>query len=1242
MLAVDAYASPIHYRTSAGWIPIDNALRPDPVRSGWVVTSGNEWTVAFGPSSEGMELSTPAGVLSVRPVDPTEGLSPSVAPVPPEVEPMPEAPPEPSSAAEAFEQSALAEPAEVAYEGVRPGVDLIYTVSSSGVKEEIVVAGSAAGAEFVFDVTGTSLALRDDGGIALSGAVGEQFEVPPPTVTTADGADATGESGVRYEVRGEAASHSGRLAVVVDPGWLAALPADRLPARIDPSFQLLNPQAGVRCTDTGGCSSGIPISVGRTAAGVVHRGAVYFDEYEQFRTGGWRMYNAYLRLQGHTVTEPPIQVFDQGSQPGSFAAIGAPPATLITDDEPAQGFVHVATTMDRWLTQNLAGQWFGLRGVESGVTFESQEVRLDFWVYQPPQPSFVTNVADQQVLATTTPLLQAQPVPFIDDGPGNPPRHPSAEFQITTSPAPGTGLVLSSGEVEQTSPTQGVSWAVPQGTLQEGVSYWAWVLTHIHLFDHSVPPVVPPLSYGRRFTVDLGLGDGGPSPTDEVGSVPGRASSPSEGAPGPSLPGSKVTVNLVDGNLSLSMGTRTMGTLSGGVALSFTYNSLTIGNQGLRAEFFNDTNNNGEIDAGDVKVGDRVDPTVSWDWSTGAAAKAVAAHDPNRALGRWTGFLTVPSTGTWQVGAISSDGLRATVNGTLRLDRWATHEPEAAPVFGSSFTANPSTPLSLSVEWKNSSLQAVARVYLRDVTNPSVPVTYNLSPAWLHRTPLNLAQGWLLNAAAGQGRWVGLADRGTSVSVFSADGSAHEFKTTGNGAYTPPITAPNDLLSLGDNGRFVLRDAGGATYTFRSDGSLESLVSASDDRNPAALMYGYSGSPVKLRTITDPVSSRVVSLSYGGDPACSGAPPAAAGLLCHIGFWDGSATTLGYDPAGRFVRLTNPGGIVHDFAYDSTGRLTDVRDPLAYDAIAAGVRADDVYARTHIVYYADGKVFIVAQPTPAAGTPPAQQPYRSYAYDPVARTGAVYVAGFTPTTGFAQRTRYDARNRIVESTGSDGLSTAYDWDSLDRLVAVTDTAGLKTTTIYDHASRPGFRFGPAPQSSFGADGFPVPGATVPASSTFYDVGMAGLAAAYWANPYLAGGPALHDTGLATNGAMSRDWGTSLPVVPGPGGWSARWSGFVSVAAGDTYTWRVRTRASVARVWVDDVLVVERVGAEPPTNWAAVNGAPVVMTAGAHRIRVDMVDASGPAGLQVLWSRVGAPTFVVVPGSVLSPNYGLVT
>ena len=1236
-VTVDQYTTPIHYENDAGaWVPIDNTPRPLPGRPGWVATTGNDWSVAFGPLSQGVELTTEAGVISMAPAHQDErseagSLTPEVFPSPPQqMGPM--------TAKDKLAKSAIPAPSTVTYRAAQPGVDLRYTVRATGIKEEIVVAESTAPTTYLFDIKGAELVLQRDGSIHLSGPLGELFSIPAPTIQAADGSDLTAGSGVHYVVGLPNGSQSGtQLAVTVDDDWLKKQEPQAFPLVIDPSFNYGQPTSRKSYSDVGGTYNGSGIQIGRDSSGRVWRAAAHFNGYECCLGGDYRVYatDLFMYPVGGVTGMQPVNVFDQGAEPSNYGQMGGTPI-----GETYRGYdpwitnvfldFDVNPTVDEWVQQSQADQWFGFRGAETGNSLRQYDVQLKLHVYEPPDPSVVTNVEANGILSTTTPLLHAQPVAAADDG-----AQPFYEFQVTTGPEPGSGLVFSGTAVGGSDP----SWRVPPGSLQEGVTYYAWVLTNWTIMSGSTPkvgtgPSTEPTE-GRRFTVDLGLGEGGPSPTDAIGSVPGSASSPAEGAPSPSLPASKLNVNMVNGNLSLSMGTKALGTLTGGLSPGFVYNSLAPDLQGLHAEFFNDVNSNGEIDGGDQLVAQRTDPTVDFFWGTSAA---VAGQDPTRALARWTGILNLPSgQGDWELGASSSDGLRITSGSTVLLDQWSTHEPNA-PVFGDPFSATGNQPIK--IEWRNVGGQANAQVRVRkeDAQDWGSP----LSPDMLSRASHSLPSGWTLNGDAASAQWVALEDHGLSVSVMAADGSAHEFTAAGNGAYASPITAPNELLSLGDAGRFVLQSASGQAYTFRPDGELESLVTAADDLNPAALDYGYFGTPLRLRTIHDRVSDRTVNLYYGGDTECGTVPALASGMLCQIAYWDNTVSTLTYNSDGELARFTHPGNIVYDLAYNSDGLLKSVRDPLAADVVAAALRTDDATVRTEINYDSEDRVDTVTQPAPSVN---ADRPQRTYTYG----TGQteVDVAGFNPPepptgTGFAERVRYDSRNRITERTDAAGLTTTYTWDAKDRQIATTDPADLRQTTHYDHHGRLTAAYGPAPALSFDANGLPLSGATVPLVTTEYDGGIVGLAATYWTNPDLAGAPSLHGTGLGAAGDMNRDWDTTLPVTPGGGGWSARFSGDLNVTTADTYTWQIQTRGSRARVWVDETLVADLAQTEPVTGWVSTTGTGQALTAGTHRIRVDMVDTSGPAGLQVLWKRTGAPTFVTLPGNVLAPAYGLVT
>lgn len=276
------------------------------------------------------------------------------------------------------------------------------------------------------------------------------------------------------------------------------------------------------------------------------------------------------------------------------------------------------------------------------------------------------------------------------------------------------------------------------------------------------------------------------------------------------------------------------------------------------------------------------------------------------------------------------------------------------------------------------------------------------------------------------------------------------------------------MLAKRADGGLTLHDEGGVTYVFDGSGRLASATSAVDDRRPAAATYTWSGTPSRLEAIGDPVSGRSVALRYGGDPACpSQTPPgfdglAPPGMLCEVAFWDGTSSKVWY-VAGQLGRLEDPGGEVTDFAY-SAGRLSKVRDPLAADAVAAGVAPDDDTTRTLITYDTAGRAASVTLAAPKTGV---ARPARSYRYTTAGET-QIDVAGLAPAAGYASKVTFDGAGRTLTGTDATGRATASTWSPTDQPLSATDAAGRRSTTLYDDAGRPTDTYGPAPASCFGA------------------------------------------------------------------------------------------------------------------------------------------------------------------------------
>jgi hypothetical protein len=166
--------------------------------------------------------------------------------------------------------------------------------------------------------------------------------------------------------------------------------------------------------------------------------------------------------------------------------------------------------------------------------------------------------------------------------------------------------------------TSAINFNLPASApLQAGVEYeWSAEAqdqtTYFHYYFYEGAPCSAASSF-RAAGFDDRLGAGGPSPMQNLGPV---------------------TVNLATGNLTTAVSTPQVSTLGGAMGVSMSYNSRA-NDIGLRGRLFNDANNNGVADSGEL-VTSRVDRAMTMQWSTPAAAPGVSNF-----VGTWTGYITV-------------------------------------------------------------------------------------------------------------------------------------------------------------------------------------------------------------------------------------------------------------------------------------------------------------------------------------------------------------------------------------------------------------------------------------------------------------------------------------------------------------------------------------------------------------------------------------------------------------------------
>jgi RHS repeat-associated protein len=1137
------------------------------------------------------------------------------------------------------------------------GADLEHRVTAEGIEESVVVPTAAGPSSYVdrFDLPPGVSARQAEGGVEFVGGDGTVVGRFVDGVAF-DSAASPATTRVSVQLAKVGPSWV-TVTVSVDADWFAD-PPRVFPVTIDPSWTQGTTTDSATFVQDGTSGYGLPeLWVGTTDGGA-HVARTLLSYNGTF--SGWvteahiRMQNTYspscvpraVDLYGVTGIVPEGQQPTWANQPG-LDSWGVISSTSFAKGSAgcSSGYVNLDATqaVQRWARHQQPNLWFELRA-------HDESDNTNFRKFKSATPS--TN--SEPILFVTYSTVSPPAVPQApDDGARLGPSTPKLTFttfggavsaslykfrvRVTTGRDAESGAVADSGwqqVLEEGLPTSGCgasgcpdqSWTVPAGVLREGSTYFWHVWTSV---DGGATWSTP--TWARSFKVVPRSGDG---PTTAAFDTIGPA-----------------RVNLVTGNLSVTTGSVAFPSVGGSLGVTYRYDSLAPSARGLSGSYVADLDQDRVFDATDPTLAVRRDPQVSFDWLDGSPFPGL---DPDWFLGRWTGQVTVPTSGSYLFGASRSDtdGVRVWVNDTLVLDGWnAAASP--GPIYGSPATLSAGVPVPIRVEYSEGSAGAAVALFVKGAVPESlVPATW-LSPG----VPPVLPHGWTMSGAPELG-YTGAEVLDGSVNLIDTAGVAHTYLATDRG-YVPPA-GEDGVLAVSAQGELTFQEpGGGATYVFDPAGNIVEATIAADDRHPAAPTYTFAGTPARLVSTTDPVSGRQVRFRYSPDPACPSSPPpgfdaaAPASMLCSVTYPDGTITKLWY-VAGQFARLEDPGAVITDFAY-SGGLLTEIRTPLAADAIAAGVRADDATART-VIGYQNGRVASVTLPAPTPGAPRPEHTYQYTYQSPPTGTPnptsqrfegitLMHVTGLTEPVGHARRILfrdyYDGApandRRLIQDEDGDNRSVTTTWDAADRVIEQVDTTRLKTTTEYDQFGLPLHVWGPADPANW-LPGDIRPSYKVPHTTTFRDEGLQGLAATYWANTDLLGTPVAHDTGVGDpTGALSANWGTSGLPAPGltPGGWTGRYTGLIRFSTG-TNNDLVVDRSGYVRVWVDDRLVIDNwfdaVGDSSETFDNPVDSA-------LHRIRIDYRPGAAGARLKLRWARFASQP---VPGTALAPGYGLET
>lgn len=494
----------------------------------------------------------------------------------------------------------------------------------------------------------------------------------------------------------------------------------------------------------------------------------------------------------------------------------------------------------------------------------------------------------------------------------------------------------------------------------------------------------------------------------------------------------------------------------------------------------------------------RNDPKLSFNWGIGGPAPGLQGDN---FMAKWTGYITVPTSGSYTFGAFTDDGLRVKLNNGFLgasqtvLDSW---QDQATTVWGSGTNLTAGQQVPITIEYFEHGGGAVLNLQVRGpgISDQEIPVK------WLTPKASALPDAWRLGVDVdGNIGYERLRVAGSNVILEDSTRATHEYTWTGSG-YKPPVNEDGQLTRNADN-TYTLIDTDGRTYVFDAEGKLKSLTSPTDDKNPASLKYEYAGDPSRLMKIVGGVTgSRYGTLHYKGvneDSNCSvpsGFDAAPDGMLCAFKTSDGDITKL-YYKAGQLSRVEKPGSDLTDYGYDSLGRIVSVRDGVASDAIAASVRPDNSEVLTEVSYDTLGRASAIKAPAGAAGAS-----RTNHTFDYASNATQMHITGAPEPNGFSKKVEYDSLLRTTKETDVANLSSLTEWDSVkDLQLSSLDATGLKSTTIYDDDDRAIENYGPAPSAWYGSDRKPLAAnaGQVPKTSMGYDEGMTGLAVAYMAS-----------------------------------------------------------------------------------------------------------------------------------------------
>lgn len=467
---------------------------------------------------------------------------------------------------------------------------------------------------------------------------------------------------------------------------------------------------------------------------------------------------------------------------------------------------------------------------------------------------------------------------------------------------------------------------------------------------------------------------------------------------------------------------------------------------------------------------------------------------------------TDPRVGDFGVGwQVSVGNFRISANRTLGAGGW-TEYPAQCSFFGCQYAFKSSTPHTVTVTFPDQHEEKFAFTpaggfsafyFLGDAA--FTPIAGTGVTSTLEAVDADIAYDFGGNLRSGIN---GPLYSPTRFKLTTKDGKVFLLDTA-SGLVSETDPAGNSISVDGSG----VHGSNGQSITFTKD--VTGRITKITEPGGQEISYGYSTAG-DLTSVHFPDG---VSAGYSYD--------ASHHLTGSTGGESESASTVEYDDAGRAVAITDGAGnrtaldsnvtgqqqIVHDpsgklttiytyddlgdllkkdqifngrtltatFAYDSTGRVTDIRDPLGshehwvYDE-SEGSNNGDLLSHTDGTGHTTRFSGYDAHGHPATVSDNAGQVIASLTYDPSSglllqsqipglppTTHAYYPNGLLRTTvdtaGQATTLTYDGYGHVLSQTDSAGHATTYLVDSAGHPLRVTDESGNATDYSYDGAGK---------------------------------------------------------------------------------------------------------------------------------------------------------------------------------------------